>query len=586
MGQSGTILDSSSISKYLEDANKDVTGQRTWAKAYSSLDLSRQLATNSLQKEYGSSINDAYVNTSKNNAAISASNLGIGYKTQAINDNDVALNDAYNSYLQNFISNKSTINDSIAESVYDVNALKDTQADNTLKYANSHFDYLQNMWDKYESGELSTDLFNEPSWSKYTNMSYDALGNITTDENGNPIRSLKDISEIRSEMFDDEQYLTVKGIDFFDQMENDTSTRGIYSFGDYLADNDVDTYNWATSYNPYDYAPDKVGNSTNASSFNTMVGMMSDDAEYTFAERAFAMNEGELNTMFNDIMNKAEESAAKYSGDVDESILTDFSTEMNAVMEDLGISTDDVDMTGSETKILEAIQDYQAKVTELSEEEAYYKKLAFLEGGDNAATRNMLSNTTDADKISTLQADVDFAKANIKSTYTNAVTQVLNYSQNIRRQSEIDFYGKEMKAGGTISTSNNRISKYDDHYNYNMPNGKTATLITAVSLKDDGSNIRDTKGDNFNVTYNGEKYKLEVNKDEDLVITTAEQTELNNLVMTAKKRGLTMGDIFYYNNRLWTVSDDNTVKAIQNRSSFTKGYEKLLAQLKADSIID
>lgn len=571
MPQSGTIIDSSKISDYLEDANKDYKGRRVWGQMFGSLDLLKQKSTNQLENQYSASVNTAFTDTSKANTSIVGSNLGTGYKQAAMAENDQALEEAYNASLQNFLSGKNQINDSIAESAYGVNSTLKQQADYTAKYANSHFDYLQNLWDKQEAGELSTNLFNEANWSKYTNEVYDDMGNLSTDEEGNPIRLLKDISEIRSGMFDEDGELTLAGVDFFDQMQNDTASRGIYSLSDYLVDNDKDLYDWQMNYNPYDHAPDSLGNSTNASSFKTMVGMTSKDSEYSFIERAFAMNEGELNTVFDSILTKAENS--------DADSFEDFSTEINKLTKDLGINATDVGLGELEGVLQSSIQKYKADKEALDNFATVYST--------RLRTSPKNYKTLEAEKTR-LEGNLTSSKATIKDNYTNIVTSMATYAQNKRRKSEIDFYGKELKSGGVISTSNNRISKYEDHYNYNMPDGTTAKYLNTV-IKADNSNVRDKTRDNFSVNYNGEKYKLEVSNDG--IMEVNKQKELSKLIMTAQKRGLTDGDIFYHNDRLWVVSKDKkttttTVRAIQNRGGFSKDYEKLLKELKAKQIID
>ena len=83
MGRTGTVFDAQSTANYLEEANKDYRGQRTWSNLYGSIDLARQQATSGLERDYSTAINEAYTAINNNNNAISGSNLGTGYKKRS-----------------------------------------------------------------------------------------------------------------------------------------------------------------------------------------------------------------------------------------------------------------------------------------------------------------------------------------------------------------------------------------------------------------------------------------------------------------------------------------------------------------------
>ena len=104
---------------------------------------------------------------------------------------------------------------------------------------------------------------------------------------------MRPIDDISAGLYDDDDFLTLQGADFFDQMENDMATRGGLFIRNYLQSEDSDLYNWALSNNPYDYAPDKLGASNNASSFKTMVGMTSKDDEYVYGKSVW-LNSGAI----------------------------------------------------------------------------------------------------------------------------------------------------------------------------------------------------------------------------------------------------------------------------------------------------
>lgn len=279
----GSIFTRDMVKAQLEDANRNYYGQRTWADIFGNLDLSKQIGTENLLKNYGAVISEAYAASKANEAAILSSNLGQGLKNAALDENKIALEKAYDVYTSQYLSEQQEFNQSVENQRQEINKELDTLAQRTADYGNAHFDYLQTLWDKREKGELSFDPFANPNFARYVD---EASG------------SLKPLNEIRNITHDAEGNLTQAGIDFFDMIEHDDILRD-YSFADYLMENNEELYNWSVSDNPYNYSPNAVGLNINDGMFRRMVGQSSIDEQYSFLERAYGMGDGEIKSIFN-----------------------------------------------------------------------------------------------------------------------------------------------------------------------------------------------------------------------------------------------------------------------------------------------
>lgn len=279
----GSIFTKESVASQLEEANKNYYGQRTWANLFGNIDLSKQVALENLTTGYGSTIGQSFASAKANESNIMASNLGQGYKNALLESNEAALEEAYNSYLQNYRNEAQDIESIFAQQRDVVNKELLSQADYTARYGNAHYGYLQELFKRYEEGENT--LFDDPNYAKYTN-------------NVDDILSLKGLSEIENLIFDKDGNLNRAGVDFFDQLEHDDLLYD-YSFGDYLRETDEELYNWSVSENPYNFAINARGLNINDATFREMVGQSSIDEQYSFLERAYGMNDGEIKKLFN-----------------------------------------------------------------------------------------------------------------------------------------------------------------------------------------------------------------------------------------------------------------------------------------------
>ena len=284
----------------LERLNRDYSGQRTWGQAYGAINLAEQSAMADVEQNYAASMNQAYQAALQNKAAIAGSNVGTGYKTEAIASIDDALASAYDSYLQNYLQGQANVAENMDAYRSTVTKNLETQADYVQRYEQAHWDYLRKMYEMHQKGELESDgyydPFEEANWKKYLN--------ITTDEAGVETEAgLMNESLLLSKFMDNEGNLTQAGVDFYEQMEQDMAQRTdaqTYTFQDYLRGEKQykDLPEWANTQYAFSYDPTYEGDTTGQSMFNTMFGRMSQDNVYTFAERKYGMSSGQLESSY------------------------------------------------------------------------------------------------------------------------------------------------------------------------------------------------------------------------------------------------------------------------------------------------
>ena len=288
------------IRSELERLNRDTSGQRTWGQAYGAIDLAQQSAMANVEQDYAASMNQAYQSALQNKAAIVGSNVGTGYKTEAIASIDDALASAYDSYLQNYLQNQATISENMGEYRSTVTKNLEQQADYVQRYEQAHWDYLRKMYDMHQKGDLAGsgyyDPFEEANWKKYLNIATDEAGVET--ETG-----LMNEALMLSKFMDNEGNLTQAGIDFYEQMEQDMAQRAdtqAYTFQDYLRGEKKyeDLPEWANTQYAFSYDPTHDGTTTGQSMFNTMFGRMSQDNVYSFAERQYGLEQGEIEAAY------------------------------------------------------------------------------------------------------------------------------------------------------------------------------------------------------------------------------------------------------------------------------------------------
>ena len=475
MAKYGMIFDTSDIKSQLAQANRDYYGRKVWENLYGSIDYAKQKQLGKLQQDYSSAVNEAYASAYLANQNIAASNLGVGYKTAASEANDLALEEAYNTYRQKYLAGVSEVESLSAKQTQNVTNALDEQAKYESAFAEKPYEYLKYVFDKYSEGDRANNIFyNEELWKRYTKEVKDEAGNPTGERE---LKSWEEIAnygayeDIAGEsgnierqwtgLFDESGHLTVKGVDFYDQMMNQLAYegRGI-SFGSWLAENDEKLYEWAKAYNPYDYAA-----GTNLGSFKTIVGLTSADEEYTFMERFGGLSKSDVDNMYSGFTNKLTELDKKISsssGKDTKQIVSEFTgltAEIGKLTDQLGITSDVENELGMSLDDLGKyfasnasaavsngdiwLQGIQTAVTSIGSGAVIGAKA----GGGKGAIVGAIVGAIAGSVAATLEAkntkeqNKELARAS-RDAYDNLVTTLITYSQNKQREAQINYYKK------------------------------------------------------------------------------------------------------------------------------------------------
>lgn len=460
----GAVMTKQDASRWMNENSRDYNNRKTWQSLLSSNANQALQAENQLVNDYNKVTAQAYASYLQNKNTIENSGyVGAGKQT-LLSENELALQDAYNSYRNSLLQGEQEIASAAAEGEQSITKAFDEQAKYTANYANAHRGYLEELWYKYSQGENK--LFDDMRWESYVTSDpvLDAEGKEQFDEEGNRIeeRRLKTQEEMAAELYDENGYLTLKGLDYFDQLENALANEGGYSFGQYLLDTDEDLYNWSKTYNPYNYTFD----GTNAGTFRTMVGLASDDNTWSFAERYGGMDEEQIEglyTKFYDAANKladkkaGTETISDYKDLVDETVSMVKELGLDGELAEAGLNVDNL------TETFEYFLNRSKNADSTYNAESISETVALLGtiGGAGAMAGSALPGIgTVAGGVAGLVLGGIGAIANaihkrqqkeltdkqytaeVREAYTNMLNQLTNYNLKKKRQIEIDFQNR------------------------------------------------------------------------------------------------------------------------------------------------
>lgn len=337
----GTIYTANQAKKELYESNRDYENKLTWQNAILGTNAQAAEAQSKLNQSYIDASTDAYVQYLQNKNSLSGSSVvGVG-RQDLLQQTEFALQDAYNSYATSLQEGRAEIEENRLNQLTSIEEQLEKQAQYTADYTNAHVDYLKKLWQQYEDGENT--LFDDPNWVKYT-RNYTPLtdenGNILRDKDGNimydtTVKNLISDDDLVAMLYDDKG-LTIQGVDFFDQLENEIAgyDKG-YSWNDYLKETNPELYEWAEEYNPWNYTDD----GTNAGTARTMYGMMSDDYAYQYAERFGGISADDLKEKWNKILQQTNKIATtKYSNT--DNVTKEIASQITELADELGLADD------------------------------------------------------------------------------------------------------------------------------------------------------------------------------------------------------------------------------------------------------
>lgn len=431
----GTIYTASQAKKELLESNRNYNNRLTWQDAVTGVNAQAMEAQSKLNQQYINASTDAYVQYLQNKNALEGSNVvGVG-REQLLQQTELALQDAYNSYAQSLQSGHADISAGQQEQLTNIEDALEQQAQYTADYTNAHIAYLKELWSRYENGENT--LFDDPNWAKYKRYIVpmtDENGNPLTDENGNVIYdetqpSLLTDDEINALLYD-EQGLTFSGVDFFDQLENEIANYDTgYSWSDYLQETNPELYDWANSYNPYNYTSE----GSNAGTMRTMYGMLSDDYTYQFSERFGGVTYDMIQDSYDDLLKSTDN---LFSGNLDST-----NQEIDKMAEDIMSLADTYGLT-SELKaaginvdtVKSALSGEKDKVLDTLNKNAGEDFLWFMVTplGIGGLISMGVNESENNEALKNYQAQA-------RTMYRKLIQNMSMHSASKRRQSEIDF---------------------------------------------------------------------------------------------------------------------------------------------------
>lgn len=352
-----SIYNASDVENQLATENRDYNQQLSWQNAYNAAGVNYAKQNQMLKQSYDSAVLDAYKTHLDNSTAIKNSGIVNDSTIKALlQENENNLQAAYSTYMQNLQAGQNELGTAYNEQKEAIDTLLSEQAQNLVDFADSGYSYLEELAKRYNQGlqdfnnkyvqnekgewvdengnvvSAYSGIFNDPAWSKYG--SFDIDGNFVLNSYEDLYNTFYSLSE------DGKRQGTLAGLDFFDKILNDTYDIG-YSFDTYLKENNEDLYNWAVSYNPYDY--NSAG--TNLGSAKEMMGLAADDYKYTWLEYAGGLTNSELTSLFDDVTNTvAQLTDMSIDFDNKENNLNELSGKIDTVIDDLSKLASDYDM--------------------------------------------------------------------------------------------------------------------------------------------------------------------------------------------------------------------------------------------------
>ena len=244
----GSIYSKQDVRNALLDANKLYKNtfesiDKAAAKSVYDIDKYAQTAMDALNSQYNQTLSQQYATSQQAQQSIYGSDLGSNYKNYLADQNKIALQEAYNSYRQNYASRVSELNNSVqelrtsnAEQVADAKQQVENELNKDVQFAqqydNAYYDYLTYMY------ENNPTMFEDERYAPY----------LTTDEDGNVLPlSKSQLVQPGGIMYDVDGNLTEQGKNLIRLIEN--GKQGEYSFGSYLASDNKygELLDWATS---------------------------------------------------------------------------------------------------------------------------------------------------------------------------------------------------------------------------------------------------------------------------------------------------------------------------------------------------
>lgn len=335
----------------LQESNRDYYNRKTWENLLSQNQQSAIAAENQLVKDYTQASTAAYTSYLQNRANIESSALFGESKQKMLSENQLNLEEAYNTYRQNLAQNEQAVQKSYQEGASAIDEALTKRAENFAAYENAAYDYTKYLFEK--APQLAAD----PRFSNY--FTQDAIwdetanegkGDWERDEEGN-IRygdaRLKTVDELYKDFYTYNEELgryesNEDLTDYLDFVENyigqgeiPEGLDNIMSWEDYIRGTNPDLADYMFTGDPYNYT--KEG--TVAGSFRTLTGRESTDRDWSYAERVTGIKATQINKQYenfkndlDNILNSTDDKSKEQTTKI-----KDLATNFTKVAKDMGI---------------------------------------------------------------------------------------------------------------------------------------------------------------------------------------------------------------------------------------------------------
>lgn len=359
------ITTKSGFKNALQESERDAFGNYTWRQAMSNIDYQTKLAEAQAKQLYGEDVATAYQAATQQRAAIAGTAFGQGTKELLMSDTERALSQAYDQYMSNYAQNIANIQNQASTAYSELNKALEERSKYMSDYEQEHYKYLQSLdtWFQKQIENATDDVSREKAqqayddfvkgdlsdWKKFYNVTDQGATLKTWDELTTPVQD--PLTGEYISLYDAEGRLTRAGQDFYDQMENYYSSRMAKegetlppSFQQYLYSENQELYDWANQYNPYSYAPNLAGESTNVGAFKQLLGIESTDEQYSFLERFGGLSRLDIENTFDTLFDTLS------SKDINVDSISDVVSELRNVSEKLGFSSVDWQQVQQQTE--------------------------------------------------------------------------------------------------------------------------------------------------------------------------------------------------------------------------------------------
>ena len=414
--------------------------------------LAAEAQKGAYKSQYEQALDKAYQANLEQRSNILNSNLIAGTKKEMLSDTDIALQDAYSSYLSTLqgsiadveaqeAKQYASIDKELSTVKEQADKLLTTEAENITKGIDYAFDYLQEIGKYAEQTEGGLEaLYNDPNWSRYIEK-YTEEG---SEEPMYRMYSREQLSRPRIDVETGEQLglydsmgnLTKAGQDFFDQMINFDWTdygalKDMQSYGSFVAGKDKDFYNWLAGENAYGVTPDAFGRNLNIGVVREAMGLKSDDETYRQQERR-VLSTPERNKLgaetinallgfnftpddYSEFTKQYDISDTKYASEIANALDAEKLDNLRTLYKQRGQDTSTIDKL---QEMLSSREDYESAKKEVDFIEKSLKRnypsYAKMLKGDFSGVSGVVANNAKADiaKLKALQAKVDKLKSN------------------------------------------------------------------------------------------------------------------------------------------------------------------------------